>query len=82
MTTVYVNGNERTLHWSIGWLNYDRVVKLSGLAAWRDYRVYYRPIGDHVSWTAIGSGVMPTDGMLFRVEVIERKPWWRWLWPE
>lgn len=82
MTKVYVNGNEMTLHESVGWLNYDRVVRLSGLPPRDDYVAEYQEVfGDKIRTHEIGGGVFPTDGMHFFVRPGERKPWWRWLWP-
>jgi len=82
--TVYVNGNERQLHWSVGFLNYDRVVKLSGLPYRTDYSVAYHDPADSNPnhYRDLGGGVCPLPGMVFEVSVTYRKPWWRYLWPE
>lgn len=80
MATVYVNGEECNLHESVGWLNYDRVVRLSGLPPNKYYDVIY---WDKQGFRhSIGSGVFPLEGTQFKVTERDKKPWWRWLWPE
>lgn len=82
MTTIYVNGNERTLLQSVGWLNYDRVVMLSQLPYRYDYVITYaEPNLPDTYAVGLGSGVMPLEGMRFFVANRPKRPWWYWLWP-
>jgi len=79
---IKVNGEERTLHWTVHALTYDRVVNLSGMPYRRDYLVHLVDTTPGAKPTRVFSEpvpLVPMNGLAFTVERPPRRNWFQWL---
>ncbi len=86
-TRIWVNGEEMTLAWNVGALDYNRVLRLAGMedrAHRYDFEIIYAdPKSPDIQHMGPGDFIFPLPDMQIQVRPIltEKKPWWRYLWP-